>query len=188
MLIDFLLIVLDKLIGGLLPFLRRKVVVSPRYKKIKTSRDIQDEYRYFLFLINQKDRPFYNVNLYLYAKAENVPAKITIKPNLDGQGYKPTYPIGANNSQNQPTFDIGFMGFFNTDEKHFSYNLRINHIEPKETKKLEVVISNLKPNRKFKVRHKLSFQNEPISIEIKKEYSLNQSSVSVQGLNWKIKK
>ncbi len=185
---DIILFLLDKALGIIFPFFKRNIVVSPKSKRVKTSNDIQSSYRYFLFIINQKDKPFYNLNLQLYAEAENMPAQIMISPNFEGQEYKPTYPISAGNTQNQPIVDFGFMGVSHADAKHFSYNLRIDHIDPKETKKLEVVISKLKPNRKCRIKHELTFDKNSSPIEVKKENKPGQISVSVQGLNWKIKK
>lgn len=185
---DIILFILDKVVGILFPFFKRDIVISPKNKIVETSNDTQSTYRYFLFLINQKDKPFYNLNLRLYAEVKNMPAQIIISPNFEGREYKPTYPISAGSSQNQPIVDFGFMGVSHSDVKHFSYNLRIDHIDPKETKKLEVVISKLQPNRRFKVKHELTFSKNSSPIEVKKESNPGQVSVSVQGLNWKIKK
>ncbi|MEK7138321.1 MAG: hypothetical protein AAB787_02315 [Patescibacteria group bacterium] len=182
------LFIIDKLIGAIFPFLKRSVVVSPKIKKIETSGDPKSTYRYFVFLINQKDKPLYNLNLRLSADAENMPAQVIVVPNLEGQEYKPIYPLAAGNTQDQPIVDIGFMGVTYNDSKHFSYNLRVDHIDPRETKKLEVVISNLNPNRKIKMVHELTFSKNPESIEVRKGSQPGQVSVSVQGLNWKVKK
>lgn len=186
--VDVLLFIADKILGAISPLFKRKIVISPKNKRIGTSRDSQSEYRYFLFLVNQKDKPFYNLNLHLSAEIQNMPARIMVNPVFDGQEYKPTHPIAAGNPRTEPIVDIGYMGFFNADSNHFSYNLRISHIDPRETKRFEVIISNIKPERKFKVEHSLTFLNEAPSLEVKRESKPGQVSVSVQGLNWKIKK
>ena len=185
---DILLFIADKILGAIFPLFKRRIVISPKNKRVKTSKDNHREYRYLLFLINQKDKPFYNLNLFLSAEAQNMPARIMINPVFDGQEYKPTHPIAAGNPKTEPIFDVGHMGFFNADSKHFSYNLRIDHIDPRETKKFEVIVSNIKPERKFKIKHSLTFEKEAYSLEVKRENKPGQVSVSVQGLNWRIKK
>lgn len=185
---EILLFILDKLITLFLLFFRNDVVVLPRSKFISVKGDKKAEYRYLIFISNKKDKPFYNLNLRIGAQIKDSVIRAQINPNFEGREYQPLYPLASGDPKKEPIVDFGQMGFFNADRKHFSYNLRIDHIDPKETKKYEIVLTNFTTAQKIRVKHQISFDNNPPAIEVKKEFAPGQVSISVQGLNWKIKK